>query len=88
MRYLGVLFLVLAFTASAQAEKSVDWSAYIESGPSRPLVRTQGPSSAETAAKSSRPRIANVGKTKASKAKAKKSKSKVKARSKKKARRK
>jgi hypothetical protein len=84
MRYLGVIFLVLAFTASAQADRSVDWSAYIETGPHKPLVRTTGPSKTEAApAKSSRQRIARAGKTKASKSKAK-----VKARAKQKTRRK
>jgi hypothetical protein len=84
MRYFGVIFLVLAFTASAQAGTSVDWSAYIETGPSKPLVRTTGPTKAEAApAKSSRQRVARAGKTKASKVKVK-----VKARAKKKTRRK
>jgi hypothetical protein len=86
MRFLGAFILVLAFTASAQAGGSVDWSAYIESGPSQPLVRTQGPSKSEAApAKTSRPRIARAGKAKASKAKGK---AKVKARATKKTRRK
>jgi len=85
MRYLGVLFLVLAFTASAQAESS-DWSAYIESGPSRPLVQTH-PSKSELESRSKasaakpQKRVARASKTKASKAK-------VKARAKKKSRRK
>jgi hypothetical protein len=82
MRYLGVLFLVLAFTAAAQAESSVDWSAYIESGPSKPLTRTTGPAKAAAApAASPRQRVARAGKTKAPK-------HKVKARAKKKTRRK
>lgn len=87
MRYIGVLFLVLAFTASAQAESSA-WSAYIETGPSRPLVETH-PSKSELAsrakASSAKPQKRSA---RASKTKAGKGKGKVKARAKKKSRRK
>jgi len=82
MRHIGVLFLVLAFCASAQADSSVDWSRYVESGPSKPLVEVHpSKSELETRAKAKQQAPKRV----ASKAKARKS---VKARAKKPSRRK
>lgn len=72
--------VLLAFTAPAQADRTVDWSAYIDRSPSKPLASTpvNVVSEQPAEAKSSKSR---KGKKVASKAKSKKSK--VKARSKK-----
>lgn len=78
MRYIGVLVLLLAFTAassgSAQAESSVDWSQYVESGPPRQLIKTNPDKKVAAAPAKAQPRVA----------KAKPAKRKVKARAKKK----
>lgn len=74
MRYIGVLVLLLAFTASAQAESSVDWSQYVESGPPRQLIKTNPDKKPAAAPAKAKHRVA----------KAKHTKRKVKARAKKK----
>lgn len=72
MRYIGVLVLLLAFTASAQAESSVDWSQYVESGPPRQLIKTNPDRKPAAAPAKAQTRVA----------KAKPAKRKVKARAK------
>ncbi len=76
MRYIGVLVLLLAFTASAQAESSVDWSQFVESGPPKQLIKTHPDKKVAASPTKAKARVA--------KAKAKPAKRKIKARSKKK----
>ena len=73
MRYIGVLVLLFAFAAPAQAD-SVDWSQYVESGPPRQLIKTNPDKKPAAAPAKAQTRVAKAkpAKRKVVKARAKK----------------
>ncbi len=74
MRVVPLAFVILvAFAVDATADRSVDWSQYIEQPGDRPLKVTSGPAPAVVAAAEAAPKTTKASKAKKAK-QAKKSK--------------